>query len=872
LVGLHFNVMVISAYVMASFFAYGLCSRITGSHLAGALGGFVYGMCGFLAVHMVHLTIIHAAAWIPLVLWSLDHVTKRLTTGWWLIGAGAIAGSFLAGHPQIFVYGMLLAGAFAAFRVGRTIRESPQRALRIGVACLGMVAMGLALAAIQILPLIEIGSSSVRQALDSQHGWTFQNFTADSVPLDELPMALFPNLYGSFPPAGGGPLDLVPYFGAGEPSCYFGVTTLVLALIGIGSWSQRSETLFWMAAALISALFALGGATPLAHLAFHVPVLNKFREPARSVLVLDLALAVLASMGLAALLDKKVRRSVLIGACVAFAGVLSAAVTSVYASYPAIQKLFELKVGGGGYRLPAASSNPAIYLPILLGAVALIAVLVIARDRLRMGCLLLFAAVAVDLGLFDYYGSGRIYVGNRSQIQMDSTWQTIKDDLLAHHGRLLPMESSGSPASPGSQIINMLNGIPSAGGYGPLMQDSYAVATGMTSWGFLPQPPANSPLFKILDVLWIDRDERLFGTPLLVQMGRNCGPSAISVPRQFRLPTAVKATRLHIVSYLGCSVGIGQNETVVDIRLSGGMGQTETISLLAGRDTAEWAIDRADVSPASLHQRATIFSSFDAGGFWGHRYETTLPVGRGQPVDVQDIEFDWVPKTGSITASEITLIDDTTGVHYTVPANLEYPSGDDWDPPVRTSAKDALQRYRKALGPAWLVSETLPMARPDIAQSIATGHLPDRSMFDPGRTALIEGPLATVSAALTADEDRRVDVLEMKPEHWGFDVLSPQPAFLVISQLYYPGWGVTVNGHGETLYRTNYAFQGVAVPAGRSRIELTFRPRSLLYGAAITLLAVLLGVYLISRRLWDRRRTADGRPAQSHLAAVPPGL
>lgn len=859
LVGLHFNSMVISAYVMASFFAYGLCSRITGSHLAGTLGGFVYGMCGFMAAHMGHLTIIHAAAWIPLVLWSFDHVTTRLTAGWWLIGAGAVAGSFLAGHPQIFVYGMLLAGAFAAFRVGHTIHENPKMALCISAGCMGMVAMGLALAAIQILPLIEISSSSVRQALSAQQGWTFQDFIAFSLPLDQLAIVLFPNLYGSYPPTGGGSL-VVPYFGTGsltEIACYFGVTTLLLALIAISSWSPRSGTLFWAAAALISAIFALGGATPLAQLAFHIPELNKFRVPARSVMVLDLALAVLASMGLAALLEKKVRWSVLIGACAVFAGVLLAAAADVHATYPSIQKMFELKLGGSRYYLPSAVGNPAINLSILFGVVALASVLLIARGQIQLGCILLFVVVALDLGVFDYYGDGRTFTADRSQIQMDSTWQAIKDDLLAHHGRLLPVESTGSVASPGSQIINILNGIPSAGGYGPLMQDSYAVATGMTPSGYLPQLRANSPLFKILDVLWIDRDERLFGSPLLVQMGRNCGPLANPEPRQIRLPTAVKATRLHIVSYLGCSVGIAQNEKVVEIRLSGGTGQTETIPLLAGRDTAEWAIDRADVALATLHQRATIFSSFEAVGFLGHRYETTLAVGLGQPVDVQDIELDWLPKTGSIAASEITLVDDTTGVRYTVPANLEYSSSDDWDRPVRTSTKDTLQRYRKALGPAWLVNETLPMARPDIAQSIATGHLPDQSVFDPGRTALIEGPSAAVDAAPTANAERRVDILEMKPEHLGFEVFSSKPAFLVVSQLYYPGWGVRVNGHRETLYRTNYAFQGVAVPAGHSRVELTFQPRSLLYGAGITLLAVLFGVYLISRRLWDGRRSAS---------------
>lgn len=53
-------------------------------------------------------------------------------------------------------------------------------------------------------------------------------------------------------------------------------------------------------------------------------------------------------------------------------------------------------------------------------------------------------------------------------------------------------------------------------------------------------------------------------------------------------------------------------------------------------------------------RRATIFSSFDEGGFRATDARRPLPVGRGQPVDVQDIELDWLPKTGSIAACEIT--------------------------------------------------------------------------------------------------------------------------------------------------------------------------------------------------------------------------
>jgi hypothetical protein len=253
LMGLHYNGVVVFAYILASFFTYGLCRRITGSHSAGAFGGLVFGMSGFMAAHMGHLTIINAAAWIPLLLWSLDHVTTRPTIGWWLIGAGAVACSFLAGHPQIFVYGMLLAGGFALYRICRRIRESRSLALRVGVACIGMVTMGCALAAIQIFPLIEVSSSSVREALNVEQGWTFQDFTSFYLPLRQLPMALlFPNLLGTFPPAGSTPLNLVPYFGdwnLTEISCYFGMPTLLLAMIAPGTQSMRSQALFWEVAA-----------------------------------------------------------------------------------------------------------------------------------------------------------------------------------------------------------------------------------------------------------------------------------------------------------------------------------------------------------------------------------------------------------------------------------------------------------------------------------------------------------------------------------------------------------------------------------------------------------------------------------------------
>jgi len=79
----------------------------------------------------------------------------------------------------------------------------------------------------------------------------------------------------------------------------------------------------------------------------------------------------------------------------------------------------------------------------------------------------------------------------------------------------------------------------------------------------------------------------------------------------------------------------------------------------------------------------------------------------------------------------------------------------------------------------------------------------------------------------------------------------------VISQLDYPGWTASVDGKPFPVLRADYAFQAIAVPAGRSTVDLRFRPRSLYIGAALSVLGLLviaacIGLPGLVRR-WRRR-------------------
>jgi uncharacterized membrane protein YfhO len=72
------------------------------------------------------------------------------------------------------------------------------------------------------------------------------------------------------------------------------------------------------------------------------------------------------------------------------------------------------------------------------------------------------------------------------------------------------------------------------------------------------------------------------------------------------------------------------------------------------------------------------------------------------------------------------------------------------------------------------------------------------------------------------------------------ETVSQAPAFLVTSDVYYPGWQATIDGEYAQLFQTNYALRGLPVPAGTHTIRFDFKPLSLHQGASISVASLLL--------------------------------
>jgi uncharacterized membrane protein YfhO len=82
------------------------------------------------------------------------------------------------------------------------------------------------------------------------------------------------------------------------------------------------------------------------------------------------------------------------------------------------------------------------------------------------------------------------------------------------------------------------------------------------------------------------------------------------------------------------------------------------------------------------------------------------------------------------------------------------------------------------------------------------------------------------------------------------DNTAQSPGYVVLSNTWYPGWKAWLDGQPVTIWKANYLFQAVEVPAGNHHLELAYRPGLFYLGFAISCLALLgmSGLMLYLRR------------------------
>ncbi len=254
--------------LLSGFFLF-LYLRLLGFRsTAGLLAGTAYAFSGWYLVHLYLPSYIHAATWFPLMLYAVEKLARGKGAVWIGVLAAAAGLSALAGFPPVTVLSLYAAGLYLIFRLPGILRSGGlgavlARPLKVALA----VALGLCLAAFQILPTYELSRASGRSSME------LSNLQEGALRPLGLVALVLPDFFGNpmdqgpDPDATGrraGPL-LPRTLGLDGPpppqdwgnnylenTLYIGVLPLLLALLALVR-RRRAVTYFW----LLMAAFAL---------------------------------------------------------------------------------------------------------------------------------------------------------------------------------------------------------------------------------------------------------------------------------------------------------------------------------------------------------------------------------------------------------------------------------------------------------------------------------------------------------------------------------------------------------------------------------------------------------------------------------------
>ncbi|MCR4407392.1 MAG: YfhO family protein [Anaerolineae bacterium] len=257
--------------------------------LAALLGGLAYMLCDVNITHLGNLNIIATTTWLPLIfVFYRRAVVERRA------GLAAMAGVFLAvaalvGHGQMLLLTVLGLGMYLLWRWLTGWRGGWRTLLSPALMFALMLAVGLGLAALTLLPAYEMTGYTARAHMP------YEKASRYSLPPAALIGLLVPDLYGRGPGGFWGPWDRVEVG-------YLGVLPLVLAALLL--FLRRDRVSGFFAFLTISGLLlALGRYAPVHYLFYRfVPGFDQVRVPARALILFDLGVAGMAALSLDVLL------------------------------------------------------------------------------------------------------------------------------------------------------------------------------------------------------------------------------------------------------------------------------------------------------------------------------------------------------------------------------------------------------------------------------------------------------------------------------------------------------------------------------------------------------------------------------------------
>jgi hypothetical protein len=894
--------------VLAGVFTYALLRVLGVGAAAGVVSGIIYAYCGFVAGQAVHLNVYSALVWLPLELALIERAYRG--GGWercrWAVLAGATFGiQALAVHIHVTLLSALVVGAFLAYRalavaassrphepviqrLRATLMRLPAAALWSAALVLTLGIVGVGLAAVQLLPLYELGARTARsQGLDPGYAAMNSLWPGDFLTL------LLPRFFDS--PGG----DYWGLWVKWETTIYVGILPLLLAAVGMirGRGNHRIFFVLLLPASLLAALGA-NAPFPLWDTLHELPAFDVLRSPGRFALTFSLSVAVLAGFG-ADWLARRSRRSFRTSALAALAAVVVPLVAAQGLRF-AISTI---------QSVPESASVAARYLS-LAGAPTMVEGTPLAPDRL-----LQIAAANLDpssdtvrqqLGLLAAAGLClALWLLRMPRLATPLTLSVIFVDLwtlaLTLHpyrpiAELRPevppilLQESGAPfrvyTPPTTQERvaavepNRLlaAGLQEANGYSSLEPDrhlayvravEYADNTLLDLWNARYVIRRNVPRLLPSYGLTSFHPER----PLLNGSQGNPGSDGTFIPDG----GDTRTDEVRLIGSLEGATTLPQGSVAARITLEGPNGERHSSDVRAGEHIADM---RAGLGPHGAdHRPVTPAFTYPAADPSYSAYQEQLSYGRldvSPPMVVHRVSVENLLPTGRLRIFGIGLLDGSKGEVVQARTNDKYSL-------VFRNERISVFENAAAMPRAFLVDQW-QLVPPD---GDTIGIMVD-GPFDPATTALLEAPLprsvqlpeppapatasADPSAALVPNPRGRrysarrevatPSIPTYRADEVRIDVAADRDSLLVLTDPFFVGWVAHVDDQETPILRADHLFRAVVVPAGEHQVVFRYQPVSVALGALLTLATSVLLFGLAAahgaQRLLHRRRLPTG--------------
>jgi hypothetical protein len=142
-------------------------------------------------------------------------------------------------------------------------------------------------------------------------------------------------------------------------------------------------------------------------------------------------------------------------------------------------------------------------------------------------------------------------------------------------------------------------------------------------------------------------------------------------------------------------------------------------------------------------------------------------------------------------------------------------------------------------------------------------HDREQRFFDPRLMAWVElepqrqAELLPFLSGARSGDGEKVTIPVYSPQRVELDAVLDEPGLAILSDVYYPGWRLTIDGVAAPIYRVNRMMRGAAVPAGRHHLVYTYAPGSFALGGRITLAAMAA---LVALAVWFTLRPVTPLP------------